>query len=81
MDDGTTGWGSVGYNYQIDKYDVTNSQYTEFLNAKDPTAPTRWVCGTAPWASSRLWFHQLQLAAADGIKYSDTARDGGLSGS
>ena len=25
--------GSVGYNYSIDKYDVTLGQYTEFLNA------------------------------------------------
>jgi sulfatase modifying factor 1 len=35
--DGTTGYGSVPYTYRIDKYDVTNAQYTEFLNAKDPT--------------------------------------------
>jgi len=31
-----TGYGAVAYNYSIDKYDVTNSQYVEFLNAKDP---------------------------------------------
>ena len=29
----TTGFGSVSYDYQIGKYEVTNSQYTEFLNA------------------------------------------------
>ena len=29
----TTGFGSVGYSYQISKYEVTNAQYTEFLNA------------------------------------------------
>ena len=28
------GCGSVGYNYFISKYDVTNAQYAEFLNAK-----------------------------------------------
>src|SRR5262245_29663639 len=33
MTDGTTGYGSVGYNYQIGKYEVTAGQYTEFLNA------------------------------------------------
>jgi formylglycine-generating enzyme len=33
MIDGTTGYGSVGYNYSIDKYDVTMGQYTAFLNA------------------------------------------------
>ena len=27
------GWGSVGYSYQIGKYEVTAGQYTEFLNA------------------------------------------------
>jgi formylglycine-generating enzyme required for sulfatase activity len=31
------GCGSVGYNYYISKYDVTNAQYAEFLNAVDPT--------------------------------------------
>ena len=33
MSDGTTGYGSVGYNYQIGKYEVTVGQYIEFLNA------------------------------------------------
>jgi formylglycine-generating enzyme required for sulfatase activity len=28
-----TGFGSVGYNYRIGKYEVTAGQYTEFLNA------------------------------------------------
>jgi formylglycine-generating enzyme required for sulfatase activity len=31
--DGTTGYGSVGYTYQIGKYDVTAAQYCQFLNA------------------------------------------------
>ena len=31
-------YGGVGYNYNIGTYDVTNNQYIEFLNAKDPTA-------------------------------------------
>ena len=38
----TRGFGAVGYNYSIGKYDVTNAQYCEFLNAKasagDPLA-------------------------------------------
>lgn len=33
MNDGTTGYGSVSYVYWIGKYEVTNSQYCEFLNA------------------------------------------------
>jgi len=32
--DPSTGYGAVGYSYQIGKYEVTNSQYAEFLNAK-----------------------------------------------
>lgn len=33
MNDGTTGYGSVGHVYNIGKNEVTISQYTEFLNA------------------------------------------------
>ncbi len=33
MNDGTTGYGSVGYKYNIGKYEVTAGQYTAFLNA------------------------------------------------
>jgi formylglycine-generating enzyme required for sulfatase activity len=32
-----TGYGAVGYQYQIGKYEVTNAQYAEFLNAKAKT--------------------------------------------
>jgi formylglycine-generating enzyme len=31
--DGTSGYGSVGYVYQMGKYDVTVAQYCQFLNA------------------------------------------------
>ena len=31
--DARTGYGAVGYSYRIGKYEVTNSQYAEFLNA------------------------------------------------
>jgi formylglycine-generating enzyme required for sulfatase activity len=34
-----TGHGSVAYTYQIGKYEVTNSQYAEFLNAKAASDP------------------------------------------
>ena len=33
MNDGTTGYGSVPYVYQMGKYDVTAAQYTAFLDA------------------------------------------------
>ena len=35
--DPLTGYGAVGYEYQIGKYEVTNAQYAEFLNAKAAT--------------------------------------------
>ena len=31
--DGSTGYGSVAYSYQMGKYDVTIGQYVQFLNA------------------------------------------------
>ena len=33
----STGYGSVGYAYQMDKYEVTNAQYCQFLNGVLPT--------------------------------------------
>ncbi len=39
MVDGTTGFGSVDYDYQIGKYEVTNAQYAAFLNAKAKSDP------------------------------------------
>jgi len=42
----TTGYGAVGYNYSIDKYEVTNAQYAEFLNAKAASDPLALYNGT-----------------------------------
>jgi formylglycine-generating enzyme required for sulfatase activity len=39
MTDGTTGYGSVPYVYQMGKYDVTVGQYCQFLNAVAKTDP------------------------------------------
>ncbi len=39
IQDGTTGYGSVSYNYRIGTHEVTNSQYAEFLNAKAASDP------------------------------------------
>ena len=40
MYDGTTGYGSVGYEYRISSYEVTNAQYAAFLNAVATSDPT-----------------------------------------
>ena len=37
--DGTSGYGSVAYNYRIGTHEVTNAQYVEFLNAKAASDP------------------------------------------
>jgi len=37
--DGTTGYGSVAYNYRIGTTEVSNAQYAEFLNAKAASDP------------------------------------------
>ena len=39
MSDGTTGYGSVADVYRISKYETTNAQYAEFLNAKAASDP------------------------------------------
>ena len=33
MNDGTSGYGSIGYNYRIGKYEVTNAQWNSFVSA------------------------------------------------
>ena len=53
--DGTTGYGSVGYTYLISKTEVTNAQYTEFLNA---------VAATDTYA---LYQEQMQTSPRGGI--------------
>ena len=37
--DTATGYGSVGYNYNIGEYEVTAAQYTDFLNNKAKSDP------------------------------------------
>jgi sulfatase modifying factor 1 len=76
--DSTTGYGSVGYTYQISKYDVTNSQYAQFLNAVDPGGSnTLRVYNTKmsdananPAGLAYTGGIDRNLAAASGAKYS-----------
>jgi sulfatase modifying factor 1 len=76
--DFTTGYGSVGYTYQISKYDVTNSQYVQFLNAVDPTGSnalriynTKMGDPTAnPQGLANTGGIDRNVTATDGSKYS-----------
>jgi formylglycine-generating enzyme required for sulfatase activity len=43
--DPTTGYGEVDYNYAIGKYDVTEAQYVDFLNAKATVATGEYLDG------------------------------------
>jgi len=62
----TTGFGAVGYPYRIGTYDVTNSQYVDFLNAKDPN-------GTSPL---QLYNIYMSNAVFGGITYNPGAASG-----
>lgn len=61
-------YGSVSYTYEIGEYDVTDSQYCTFLNDVDPTGANALALyspqGDAEYGVT------LNLAAADGLKYS-----------
>jgi sulfatase modifying factor 1 len=52
--DPTTGnlYGSVGYAYNIGKYEVTNAQYTAFLNAVDPNGTNTRVLYNSSMSTS-----------------------------
>ena len=76
--DFTTGYGSVGYTYQISKYNVTNAQYVQFLNAVDPAGSntlrvfnTKMADAAAnPAGLAYTGGIDRNLAAANGAKYS-----------
>ena len=67
--DSRTGYeyGAVPYSYQIGKYDVTNEQYGEFLNAVDPTG------GNAFELYHANMLIGFNLGAAAGSRYSVSA--------
>jgi len=69
--DYTTGYGSVGYIYQISKYDVTNSQYTQFLNAADPSGSN-----TTKLYDTRMSTNNNGLAYTGGINFNAAATSG-----
>jgi len=63
----TTGFGAVSYNYAISKTEVTNAQYTEFLNAVDPTGANGLALFNANMADN---FGGIEnTGAVDGARY------------
>jgi formylglycine-generating enzyme required for sulfatase activity len=67
------GIGAVGYEYRISKHEVTNAQYTEFLNAVDPTGANALGLFKNNMAGF-LGGIVLQAGNADGSNY--VAKDG-----
>lgn len=68
--DNTTGFGAVPYMYQIGKYEVTNAEYTGFLNAVDPTGANANGIWNASMGSDIIGGISRNLSAPNGAKYS-----------
>jgi formylglycine-generating enzyme required for sulfatase activity len=62
--------GNVAYAYRIGKYEVTNNQYTAFLNAVDPTGANSLALYNGSMTSSALGGINFSSGAAAGSKYS-----------
>ena len=69
-------YGAVGYSYYIGTYDVTNSQYVEFLNAKDPTGTSPLQLYNSDMSSAPYGGINYNSGAANGSKYSVISGDG-----
>ena len=70
MQDGSSGYGSVSYTYRIATNEVTNGQYTEFLNAVDASGANLhalWNSGMTDNVNGGVLFN---AGAQDGSKYS-----------
>ena len=74
MLDGTSGYGSVSYVYQMGKYDVTMAQYTQFLNAVAKTDP--YGLYNSGMATYYPTIAITQNGAAPNYSYTVTGSDG-----
>jgi formylglycine-generating enzyme required for sulfatase activity len=62
-------YGAVAYAYKIGQYEVTNAQYTAFLNAVDPSgANANGIYNTSMGSNARGGI-SFNVAAANGSKY------------
>ena len=65
-------YGGVAYNYSIGTYDVTNSQYAEFLNTKDPSGFNTLGLWNSGMANATFGGISLESGNAIGSKYALT---------
>lgn len=70
MTDGTTGYGRVDSVYWIGKYEVTNAQYAEFLNAVDPAGTNPYELYNFLMGGPTFGGIEFAPAAPKGSKYS-----------
>lgn len=71
------GIGAVPYTYSISKYEVTNSQWVEFLNAVDPNGTnTKTLYSQTASFDGNVAGVTMNSAAASGSKYSVIAGQG-----
>lgn len=63
-------FGAVSYAYRIDKYDVTNNQYVEFLNSNDPTGINALGLYSDLMTFDEFGGIDFASGAPDGSKYS-----------
>jgi hypothetical protein len=68
-DDGTCGYGGVDYTYRISKHEVTNAQYTEFLNAVDPGGTNSLSLYSSNMSTDAHGGINFNSGAANGAKY------------
>ncbi|TWU29484.1 SUMF1/EgtB/PvdO family nonheme iron enzyme [Bythopirellula polymerisocia] len=69
---GQGSFGAVNYVYRISKHEVTNAQYTEFLNAIDPMGSKPNLGGSDPF----LYTHFMFTNANGGINFNGGAANG-----
>jgi formylglycine-generating enzyme required for sulfatase activity len=62
--------GSVSYNYRIGKYEVTNAQYVQFLNAVDPAGANTLALYSSEMATNTRGGIIFSGSASNGLKYS-----------
>lgn len=65
----STGFGSVAYDYVIGTYEVTNAQYTSFLNAVDPTGTNSLSLYNGNMGSTARGGISFISGNVDGLKY------------